>query len=287
MLSVMGLLISGLWSNGAEAMEKQKEKKTAILLSAFGTSIPEAQSVFRNVEKMVRERFPNTEVRWAYTSSIIRKKLAAQGQILHSPEMALAQLMEDGYTHVAVLSLHFIPGKEFHDLMANARFFEQMAGGFDRVVVAWPLLSSHDDFVRVVEAVMAHIPKTRRPEDAVILMGHGSEKHPADAIYSAVDVEFKKKDPLIFVATVEGHPTLDDLIPLLKKNRVKKVFLMPFMSVAGDHARNDMAGDDPDSWKSLLTKEGYEVIPVLEGMAGYPEIVNIWLDHLQEAMKNL
>lgn len=283
--TILCLLVVGIWGNGAEAMKKQKEKKVAILLTAFGTSIPEAQAVFHNVEKMAKERFPDKEIRWAYTSSIIRKKLASQGQILHSPETALAQLMEDGYTHVAVLSLHFIPGEEFHGLVTNARLFEQMVGGFDRVVVARPLLSSYDDFKRVVEAVMAHMPKSRKPEDAVLLMGHGSEKHPADAIYAAVDGEFKKKDPLIFVATVEGHPSLDDVIPALKKSKVKKVFLMPFMSVAGDHARNDMAGDNPDSWKSILTREGYEVIPVLEGMAGYPEIVTIWLDHLEEAMK--
>lgn len=279
---VLVFMATILWTMGVNAMQ---DKKEAILLVAFGTSVPEAQTVFQTVEKMARDCFQNTEIRWAYTSSTIRRKLAAQGQIIDSPETALAKLLDDGYTHVALLSLHFIPGEEFHALAKNAHLFELMAGGFDKVVVALPLLSSHEDFVRVVEAVLAHIPESRSSNDAVVLMGHGSKNHPADAIYTAVDVEFKKKDPLVFVATVEGHPTINDVIPLLKKNKVKMVYLMPFMSVAGDHAQNDMAGEEPESWKSVLERQGFTVIPILKGMAGYPEVINIWLDHLSIAME--
>ncbi len=260
---------------------EKKPMKKAILLVAFGTSIPEAQKAFDNIDKMARKAFPNTEIRWAFTSKIIRRKLAKQGKVLDSPEIALAKLMEDGYTHVAVLSLHFIPGEEFHDLYTNAHLFGQMKGGFERILVARPLLSSKEDFERVANAVMKHLPKSRKPGEAVVLMGHGSEKHPADALYLAMYATLQKKDPLIFLGTVEGHPTLDDIIPELKAKKVKKVYLMPFMSVAGDHARNDMAGSEPDSWKSILESKGFKCEAVLTGMAEYPEIVEVWLDHLK------
>jgi sirohydrochlorin cobaltochelatase len=258
-----------------------RPEKKAILLATFGTTVPEAQKAFDQIEAQVKQAFPGVELRWAYTSKIVRAKLAKQGKVLLSPESALAKLMEDGFTHVAVLSLHTIPGEEFHDLNQNARLFGQMAGGFEKILVARPLLASHEDMERVVKAMFGHIPASRKPEDAVVLMGHGSEKHPADAIYLAMYHTLQELDPNVHIATVDGYPTLNDVLPKLKEKKVKKVYLMPFMSVAGDHARNDMAGDKPDSWKSILSKDGFTCEAVLKGTAEYPEIVNVWVDHLR------
>jgi len=284
---VLVLMISFVFPRQLLAGHGEKAPmKKAVLLVAFGTSIPEAQHVYENIDKMAREAFPNVEIRWAYTSKIIRKKLAKRGKILDSPELALARLMEDDYTHVAVLSLHFIPGEEFHNLYVNAHLFGQMEGGFQKLLVARPLLSSYEDMERVADAVIKHFPNSRKKNEAVVLMGHGNEKHPADAIYMAMASVFQKKDPLVFLATVEGHPTIDDVIPELKAKKVKKVYLMPFMSVAGDHARNDMAGDEKDSWKSILESQGFKCEAVLTGMAAYPEIVNVWLDHLKSVLKH-
>jgi sirohydrochlorin cobaltochelatase len=266
--------------------EKRAEKR-AILLAAFGTTVPEARKSLENVESRVREAFPGTEVRWGYTSGIVRSKLAREGKIFDSPEAALARLMDEHFTHVAVLSLHTIPGLEFHDLSRNAHLFGQMAGGFDRIMVAWPLLSSHEDLVRVAKGMIRHIPPARKAQDAVVLMGHGTEHHPSDAIYSAMNQVFGELDPNIHVATVEGYPNLEDLLPKLEARKVKKVYLMPFMAVAGDHARNDMAGDEPDSWKSTLVKKGYECEVVMKGTVEYPEIVEVWLDHLRTVTEHL
>ena len=281
---VLMSLLCAVWNTSVFAVHGQKRAaKKAILLVTFGTSIPKAQKAFEFVDKEVRERFKGVEVRWAYTSKIIRRKLAKQGKVLDSPVVALAKLMEDGYTHVAVLSLHTIPGEEFHDLYVNAHLFTQMEEGFERLLVARPLLGSHKDMVRVVEAMMKHFPKERKKGEAVVLMGHGSAHHPADAAYMAMNYMFWEADPLVFVGTVEGKPTIDDILPKLKRAGVKKAYLIPFMSVAGDHAINDMAGDDPESWKSLLEKNGIKVVPILKGMAEYPEIVDIWVDHLERA----
>ncbi len=267
----------------AKGHEHKRPVKKGILLVAFGSSIPEAQVSFENIDNKAKAAFPDVPIRWAYTSSIIRHKLAKQGKHLDSPEVALAKMMDEKFTHVAVQSLHTIPGEEFHDLRRNAHFFGNMADGFDRILVGTPLLATDEDIGRVVSAMIKHIPEERNKKDAVLLMGHGTP-HPSNAFYAALMYHFQQKDPNIFVGTVEGFPEIDDIKAMLLKKKIKKAYLMPFMSVAGDHARNDMAGEEKDSWKSILTAAGIECISILKGTAEYDEIVAIWVDHLKAVM---
>ncbi|QTA88759.1 sirohydrochlorin cobaltochelatase [Desulfonema magnum] len=262
---------------------EKKPVKKGILLVAFGSSIPEAQVAYENIEKKVKAAFPDVPVHWAYTSHIIRHKLAKQGQNLDSVEIALAKMMEQGFTHVAVQSLHVIGGEEFHDTLTNVHAFGDMAGGFEQIFVGYPLLGTADDLTKVADAVIKTIPKKRKGNEAVILMGHGTP-HPGNAFYQAMMYKFQVKDPNICVGTVEGEPTLGDITDMLVKKGVKKAYLMPFMAVAGDHARNDMAGDEPDSWKNILKKSGISCVPVLKGMAEYDLIADIWVDHLKNVM---
>jgi len=285
MLSLLGLF-AGQCSFASEHAGGTPSKK-GILLVAFGTSITEAQRAYDAVDAVVKENFPGIEIRWAYTSKIIRAKLAKQGKALDSPEMALARMMEEGFTEVAALSLHVIPGEEFHDLYINAQQFSRMAGGIRRIIVARPLLSSHDDMEQVARALLKKIPATRTPGDVVLYMGHGSEKHPADAIYAAMNYVFEQLDLNVLVATVDGYPSLDDLLPKILERKARRVYLIPFMAVAGDHARNDMAGDKPDSWKSILTGKGLSCEAVLSGIAEYPEVVDVWVRHLKDAFEQL
>ncbi len=275
------LLALTCWiSEGLAAHGEKKPKKKAILIVAFGTSDPTAQKVFDKINDQTRNAFSGMEIRWAFTSKMIRAKLAREGNLLDSPEMAMARLMNDGFTHVALLSLHTIPGEEFHELNQNARLFGQMAGGFEKIEVARPLLSSTRDMERVAEVLMNKIPG-RKPSDAVLFMGHGTENHPADTIYLAMNQVFQEIDPHAFVGTVEGKLKIETLLPKLKQLNIKKIYLVPLMSVAGDHAKKDLAGDEPDSWKSILTQNGYQCEPILKGTADYPEIVEVWLDHLR------
>uniref|UniRef100_A0A831ZZ13 Sirohydrochlorin cobaltochelatase n=1 Tax=Desulfacinum infernum TaxID=35837 RepID=A0A831ZZ13_9BACT len=264
-----------------------QEAKRAILVVAFGTSVPEAQKAYDAIDKRLGEAFPGVERRWAYTSGIIRKKLRSQGTAVDSPETALAKLMEDGFTHVAVLSLHVIPGAEFHDLYMNARLFTQMSGGFKKVTFAMPLLSSSEDMADVARAVTAAVPRERRPDEAVVFMGHGSEHHPADAFYTAMDALFQKQDRNLFLATVDGSPRFEDVLPVLESRKITKAYLIPFMVVAGDHARNDMAGDEADSWKSRLAAKGIAAVPVFRGMGEIPDVVDVWIRHLRSAVEAL
>ena len=263
----------------AGAHGKTVSPKRGILLVAFGTSVPDAQKAFARIEARVKAAYPEIPVRWAYTSRIIRHKLARQGQSLDSPEMALARMMDEGFTHVAVQSLHTIAGEEFHDLRRNVMAFGSMAGGFRQICVGLPLLGTEADLQRATKAMIGRIPADRRPSEAVVLMGHGTP-HPANAFYAAMAYHFQQQDPNIFVGTVEGWPTIEQIRDGLKARRITKAYLIPFMSVAGDHAINDMAGDEKDSWKSILTAAGIACVPVMKGTAEYDEIVNIWVDHL-------
>lgn len=286
-LSLVLLFMLLCWPlTGFCAHGEKKQEKKGILLVAFGTSDAEARKVFDKIDEQTRRAFPDIEIRWAFTSRMIRAKLAKEGVMLDSPEMAMAKLMSDGFTHVAVLSLHTIPGEEFHELNRNAQLFGQMAGGFEKIVVARPLLSSVKDMETVAETLMKNIPG-RKPTDAVVFMGHGTGDHPADALYLAMNQVFQDLDSRTFLGCVEGRLTLDTLLPALKSIKTKKVYLIPFMSVAGDHAKNDMAGDEPESWKSILTRNGYQCECILKGTAEYPDIVAVWLEHLRSTLKRI
>jgi sirohydrochlorin cobaltochelatase len=259
--------------------------RKGILLVAFGSTIPEAQVSFGNIERAVQESFPGVEVHWSYTSRIIIEKMARKGKHLATPEEVLAKMMREDFTHVAVQSLHTTPGEEFHGMVSNVHKFAGMSKGLKQVIVGYPLMATSEDVQRVAEAMLNIIPKERRKNDAVVFMGHGTH-HPANVYYAALNYHVQKLDSNIIVGTVAGWPEIGDIKNDLKQRRVKKAFLVPFMSVAGDHARNDMAGPDEDSWKSILEKEGIKCVPVLKGTAEYQEFVEIWMDHLRSAFSH-
>ena len=260
-----------------------RDVKKGILLVASGSSLPEAQVSFENVDKQVKKEFPNIPVQWAFTSSIIRNKLAKQGKKLDSVAMALAKMMDQGFTHVAVQSLHTIRGEEFNDLIHTAHAFEGMPGGIEKIIIGSPLLSSQKDMENVTDAIIENIPGKRMKGDAVVLMGHGTP-HPSNAFYAALMFNLQRKDPNVFVGTVEGSPTIEDIKAMLKRKKIKKAYLMPFMSVAGDHARNDMAGAEEGSWKSILEKQGLKCEIILKGTAEYDNMIDIWMGHLKDVM---
>jgi sirohydrochlorin cobaltochelatase len=279
---LLSLAVFLLPASTLRAHGDKRPMKKGILLVAFGSTITEAQVSFENIERSVRKTFPRVPVYWSYTSRIIIAKMAKEGKRLATPEEALARMMRENYTHVAVQSLHTTPGAEFHGLLKNVRKFAGMSKGFKKVLVGYPLMATSEDVQRVAEALLEIIPKERRKKDAVVFMGHGTH-HPANVYYAALNYHVQKLDPNVFVGTVEGWPEIDDIKADLKKRQIKKTYLMVFMSVAGDHARNDMAGPEDDSWKSVLEREGIVCVPVLKGTAEFQEFVDIWVDHLRTA----
>ena len=263
----------------------KRPMKKGILLVAFGTTVPEAQISYDNIERSVKKTFPGIPVRWGYTSRTIIRKMGERGKQLATPAEALSSMMRENFTHVAVQSLHVMPGAEFHGLVKNVQRFAGMSKGLKKVIVGYPLMSTSEDVQRVAEAFLRIIPPERRKTDAVVFMGHGTY-HPANVYYAALNYHVQKLDPNVFVGTVEGWPEIDGIMSDLKNNGIKKAYLMPFMTVAGDHARNDMAGRDENSWKSILEKEGIKCVPVLKGTAEFQEFVDIWVDHLKSAFSH-
>ena len=285
-LTVVSLLLAGVVTNKSMAKNRITSEKTGILLVSFGTSYPEAQGALDHIESQVGKAFPETEIHWAFTSKIIRKKLREKGHYVDSPAEALAKMGDEGFTKVAVQSLHVIPGEEYENLQKTVNAFKHIPKGVNSLALGKPLLYKHEDIAAVCRELEKTFPQGRGAKDAIVLMGHGTN-HPSNIFYPGVQYYLWQQSPHYFLATVEGYPSLDDVLPKLKKQQMKTVWLIPFMSVAGDHARNDMAGEEPDSWKSVLEAEGYEVKIVMQGLAEYDELVNIWINHLKEALDEL
>lgn len=266
-------------------MSKAHSTNTGILLVTFGSSYPQAQNTYKFIESKVKAAFPNTPVYLAYTSKKIRHKLAKQGIKVDSPELALAKMLDQGFTQVVVQSLHIIPGEEFNYLKQVVKNFANLPKGFKKIVLGKPLLYSTEDLKKVVDALYPYLPNLKKQE-ALLFMGHGTE-HAADVYYSALNYWLAKKNKNLFLATVEGTLSLDSLLPQLIQKQVKKVYLMPFMSVVGDHANNDLAGKEKDSWANLLKKHHIEPKPYLKGLGEMEKVVAIWIKHLKEAYKEL
>jgi len=269
-----------------KSMAKSTTEKTGILLVSFGTSYPEAQVALDRIDHDVKKAFPGIEVRWAFTSSIIRHILEKKGHHVDSPSEALSKMGDDGFTNVAVQSLHMIPGEEYEDLQKIVTAFQQIPKGIKSLKLGKPLLYNQEDVVAVCHQLETILPVERHPEDAIVFMGHGTSHH-ANIYYPGVQYYLWQQSPRYFLATVEGSPELKDVLPKLKEQKARTVWLIPFMSVAGDHAHHDMAGDEPDSWKSQLEAAGYEVKPVMTGMAEYDQIVAVWINHLKEVFHEL
>ena len=142
LLTLLSLVLppSFLYAHG----DKRPMKK-GILLVAFGTTVPEAQISFENIERSVKKTFPGIPVRWGYTSRTIIRKMGEKGKQLATPEEALSSMMRENFTHVAVQSLHVMPGAEFHGLVKNVQRFADMSKGLKKVIVGYPLMSTSED----------------------------------------------------------------------------------------------------------------------------------------------
>ena len=260
-------------------------EKKAILIAAFGTTVSRAAKAFSRFEATVKARFPDRNVYRAYTSSIVRRKLAGRGIIRHGVREMLVRLAEDNYRTVTVMSLHTIPGYEYelvrHDVAA---FRRTEAAGAVTTVVTKPLLAGYDDATATTAALLEAVPPERKAHDALVFMGHGSNRHAADLFYVALAAILSERDSRAFLGTVEGHPTLDDVVIRCRKEGIRKAWLIPFMAIAGDHVINDLSGDSDDSWKSVLSREGITCETVMRGTLDNPGIAHIWLSHLQAAI---
>jgi Cobalamin biosynthesis protein CbiK, Co2+ chelatase len=251
--------------------------KEAILIVAFGTSVEKARSSYANVEKQVKSAFPGQEIRWAWTAHSL---LRSGGKDMLSPQEALARLATEGIKDVSVLSLHVIPGAEYNNIVRYAAAFEGLPKGLERILLAPPLLYDTDSMQVVAKTLVKNLPKERKPGDAVLFVGHGTH-HPAGVYYPALQYYISTLDKNTFIGTVEGDLDLEHATAAMKAQGIKKVWLAPLMTVAGDHALNDLFGDEADSWKQHLAQNGFAVETVRKGLGDYPDLISLWVNGLR------
>ena len=248
-------------------MSYAEDSKSAILVVSFGTSMPEARKAIDSLVNAASESFPESEVRLAFTSNIIRRKIAREfGEIIPNPVQALAQLNDEGFKEVYVMPTHMIPGEEYDEIANVTAAFRSLRGkyGFKKLILGRPFLDGVDDCEGIADVLIERFKAYLEDKDtAIILMGHGTPEHFANAMYSQLQLALDTKAyGKFFIGTVEAAPKIEHVITRLKRHKeVKKLVLSPLMIVAGDHAHNDLAGeDDEESWLNVLKAEGYRDI---------------------------
>lgn len=241
--------------------------KDAILVVSFGTSVPEARKAINNLAESARKEFTDTEVRLAFTSNIIRRKLAREyGENIPNPVQALANLNDEGFENVYIMPTHIIPGEEYDEIANVTDAFTTLKGkyGFKTLKLGRPFLDGVADCEGMADVLLERFKTYLADENiAIILMGHGTPEHFANAMYSQLQLALDTKAyGKFFLGTVEAAPKIEDVIARLKRHpEIKKLVLSPLMIVAGDHAHNDLAGeDDEESWINVLRSEGYSDI---------------------------
>ncbi|MBF0698464.1 sirohydrochlorin cobaltochelatase [Streptococcus danieliae] len=254
--------------------------KKAIAVVSFGTSYRETRiKTIQACEERIQAQFPQEMVYSAYTSGMVRKKIERlEGIRIPSVAELLLELLETGIQEVFIQPLHIIPGSEYHKILTDSQpYIEQ----FKKLVVGDPLLVREEDFRHVAEELIAAY-HTDSCEEVTLFMGHGSS-HSSFTSYAAMDHFFQGSS--LTLACVESYPDFEQIIANWKREGVvHRVRLVPFMLVAGDHAQNDLAGEE-DSWASRLREEGFEVEIDLTGLGERPWIQNLFVEHIQRRRK--
>ena len=276
-LAVIFSMICAPWTLNAAA-----PKKPAIVLAAFGTSTA-AFKTYRHFEQAVKKRFPDYEIRWAFTSHKVRRKVAREkGQQLKDLPTTLRTLKAAGYNRVAVQSLHIVPGAEWDKkIVQESRKIPGL-----KVALGKPLLSGKKDQEAVLKAIARTFPQDLK-DTVVVLVGHGSPSPVGEKAYLEFDRLLRARYHHIFLGTVEGKPTRKEVMAAVKKTGASNIVLMPFLFVAGEHAAKDILGHDPESWKSeLLKQKAYHIKGITQGLGYQQGIVEIFLKHLSQALNS-
>ena len=266
---------------GKELMNQENHK--AILVVSFGTSYEATRKVtIEAIEKDIAKAYPDYKLYRAWTSKMILAKLKKRDNLhINNVKEAMEEMIADGITDVIIQPTHVINGIENELMKEDALSYQE---SFHSIRFGTPLLTSEEDNQTVIDTIAGEFSYLKEDE-VLVLMGHGTT-HYSNAIYAALDYAFKDKGhPNIFLGTVEAYPSMLSLMKMVKAYAPKKVVLAPFMIVAGDHAKNDMAGDDPESWYSQFVAEGFQVESVLKGLGEYEGIRRLFVKHVADTLQ--
>ena len=257
-----------------------------LLVVSFGTSFNDSRRLtIGAIEGSLAESFPDWSVRRGFTSQIIIDHvLSRDGVAIDNVTEALNRAADNGVKTLVVQPTHLMDGFEYNDLVDELAGF---ADAFEAIAVGEPLLSSEEDFAAVAEAIVQATAEYDDGETAICFMGHGTEAE-SNGVYAKMQqVLSEAGHDNYFIGTVEAEPSVEDLLEAVQAGDYKRVVLRPLMIVAGDHANNDMAGDEEDSWKSVFESAGYEVECVLSGLGELEAIRDLFVQHAQAAMDSL
>ena len=261
--------------------------KDAIVVMSFGTTFKDTRE--KTIDATVAEiqaAHPDVKVVTAFTSHIIIDRIAAKEGIKYpTPEEALEQLKAEGYTRVALATLDVIPGMEY---AYDKGVYDNYKNEFKKMTLGTSLMywqgqeDQADDVTETINALKSQFPKQGK-SDAILIMAHGTPQV-SNAYYSVIQAKIDEMGlKNVYVYTVEGWPSLETVLPKLKANGIKHITLMPMMMVAGDHANNDMAGDEPDSHKSQLEAEGFTVDAYIHGIGENQQIRDLYVQRANDA----
>ena len=254
-----------------------------LLVVSFGTSFNDSRRLTVGaIEKALQEAYPDWSVRRAFTSQIIIDHLAKRdGEIIDNVHDALERAIRNGVKILVVQPTHLMDGFEYNDLKKELAAY---ADAFDQIVLGDALLTIDRDFDMVAEAIVEATAAYDDGETAVCFMGHGTEAA-SNGVYAKMQTVLSEAGcEHYYIGTVEAEPSVEDVLESVKAGSYKRAVLRPLMIVAGDHANNDMAGDEADSWKSVFEAAGYEVSCVVEGLGQLPAIRQLIVEHAGEAM---
>lgn len=276
-----------------------------ILVVSFGTSFNDSRvSDIKGIEDAIQEANPDWSVRRAFTSQIIINHIQARDdESIDNMDQALERAVSNGVKNLVIQPTHLMHGAEYDELMDAVADYQDQ---FETVEVAEPLLGEvgtdatvlNEDKKAVAKAVTEEAVKeagydsieaAEESSTAFVFMGHGTS-HTAKVSYSQMQTQMKELGyDNVFIGTVEGEPeetSCEAVMEAVKEAGYKNIVLRPLMVVAGDHANNDMAGDDEDSWKSMFEKSGEfdSVSTQISGLGSIDAIQKIYVAHTADAM---
>lgn len=277
-------------------------KDSALILVTFGSTYPGPHETFARIREFFGEAYPDRDIFMAFTSGICaRRWFKKTGEQYHSADIILDELGQKGYRDILIQSLHIIPGLEYsfiHDIYLP-KFKEQYP--HIPVRVGKPLLCSDEDIQRTGDIIYRAFAKQLEAGEALVLMGHGNDTDDfpeANAKYDQLNEYLQSLDKKIVIGTVDYEGMLYEEVEDYLNNlapRPSAVNFLPLMSVAGDHALNDMAGEweegealEEQSWICRIQQAGYTADRDkhchLYGLGDIAAIREIWLEHLHEAV---
>ncbi len=266
--------------------------KKAIIVVSFGTANDEIRALcIESVENRIKRSFPEYEVKRAFTSNFIIKKLSERNIYIDTLPQALEKLKAEGVQEVIIQSTHLTPGEEYANKVIAVA--DEYKGAFKTITVGRPVLmfdgSDHttDDFSIAIQAIKSQI-HCNEANTEVVFMGHGSP-HQHNPAYERLQKKLDEAEENITIGVLEesDYPNIKDVLARLAgKQNIKKVLLMPFLLVAGNHVVHDMNGEKDSSWKNTMTNAGYLVDIYLHGLGENVAMQDIYVQHIKDIIIN-